>query len=142
MADVEVKYIKNFKHECNIGKFSLIIDEPEESGGEDAGPSPYDLLLAALGSCTSMTIQMYAKRKQWVIEGLKIKLSHEKIYAKDCHTCETKTGRLDKINCNIEIKGDLNEEQKSRLFEIAQKCPVYKTLTNENLIEHEIVLIK
>lgn len=141
MADVEVKFIKKFQHECKIGNFSFIIDEPEDVGGDDAGPSPYDILLAALGSCTSMTIQMYAKRKEWEIEDIKIMLSHEKIYAKDCETCETKTGRLDKISCNIEIKGNLNEDQKSKLIEIAQKCPVYKTLTNENLIQHEIHVI-
>ncbi|MEI7473187.1 MAG: OsmC family protein [bacterium] len=141
MADVEVKFIKNLKHECKIGDFTFIMDEPVSAGGDNEGPSPYDMMLAALGACTSMTIQMYARRKNWEIQDIKVNLTHEKIYAKDCETCETKTGRLDKITRNIEIKGDLSEEQKDRLLEIAEKCPVHKTLSSENLIVDNISLV-
>lgn len=109
----------------------LTADEPKEAGGTDTGPTPYDLLLAALGACTSMTLRIYANHKKLPLEGTRIRLRHGKIYATDCATCETKEGKLDRIEREIEVLGPLTDEQRQRLLEIADKCPVHRTLTSE-----------
>jgi len=141
MPKVFVKYQKNLQHEAKIGNQTLILDEPKEVGGDDKGPSPYEVMLAALGACTSMTMLMYARKKGWDLQDVEIDLSHEKIHAEDCSTCETKTGRLDKITRDIRIRGNINDEQKNRLLEIAELCPVHKTLTSENLIVDHINIV-
>src|SRR5262245_47266076 len=117
-----------FAQEVRVGPFRLAADEPEAVGGTGTGPSPYDFLLASLGSCTSMTIAMYARRKAWPLEEVTVRLRHSKIYAEDCRDCETKEGRVDQIERNIELKGELTKEQRLRLLEIASKCPVHRTL--------------
>ena len=109
----------------------LVADEPVEAGGADAGPSPYDLLLAALGACTSMTLAMYARRKQWPLEQVTVRLQHAKIHAQDCAECDTKEGKLDRIEREISLAGPLSEEQRARLLEIANRCPVHRTLVSE-----------
>lgn len=109
----------------------LIGDEPEKMGGENLGPDPYALLLAGLGSCTNMTVQMYARRKAWPLESVSTRLRHHKVHAEDCEDCRTKEGKIDTIERVIELDGDLSEEQRERLFEIANKCPVHKTLSSE-----------
>jgi uncharacterized OsmC-like protein len=124
-----------FAQEIVAGKHSLKGDEPEEVGGTGTGPTPYDFLLAALGSCTSMTISLYAKRKKWPLQDVTVRLRHSKSYAEDCATCETKNAGLDKIEREIVLTGPLTEEQKTRLLEIANKCPVHRTLTSEIRIE-------
>lgn len=115
----------------DVRKHRLFADEPETMGGNDSGPSPYDYLLAGLGACTSMTMRMYAERKGWPVKRIEVRLYHEKIHAADCDHCETKEGRLDRIMRIIEVEGDLSPEQRQRLHEIADKCPVHKTLTSE-----------
>ena len=120
-----------FAHEILAGRHRLTADEPVSAGGADAGPTPYDLILAALGSCTSMTLGVYARRKGWPLESVSVRLAHSRIHAEDCANCETKEGRLDRIDVVIEATGDLTEEQRRRLVEIAEKCPVHRTLTSE-----------
>jgi putative redox protein len=110
---------------------SLIADEPKSVGGTDAGPTPYDLMLGALGACTSMTLRMYADRKQIPLEGVKVRLRYARIHAVDCAACETKIGRIDRIEREIELLGPLSEEQRQRLLEMADRCPVHRTMTSE-----------
>jgi uncharacterized OsmC-like protein len=120
-----------FAQEIHAGLHRLHADEPMSAGGTDTGPSPYDLLLAALGACTSMTVAMYARRKAWPLEEVTVHLRHSKIHAIDCAECETKEGMLDRIERDIHFAGLLTEEQRSKLLEIANKCPVHRTLTSE-----------
>src|SRR6185295_3320518 len=117
----------------------LTADEPQEAGGTDTGPTPYDLLLAALGACTSMTLRIYANHKKLPLEGVRVRLRHGKIYAVDCASCETKEGKLDHIEREIEVFGELTEEQRLRLLEIADRCPVHRTLTSEIEIVSRLV---
>ena len=120
-----------FPQQIQAGAHQLSADEPIESGGTDAGPSPYDLLLAALGSCTSMTIGLYARRKNWPLQEVVVSLWHSKIHAADCAECETREGKIDRIEREIQLIGSLTSEQRSKLMEIADKCPVHRTLTSE-----------
>ena len=113
----------------------LRADEPVEAGGTDSGPGPYDFLLAGLGACTAMTLRLYAARKKWPLENAHVTLRHAKIHAEDCAACETKSGMLDRIERVVRLDGPLDAEQKARLMEIADKCPVHRTLTSEIRIE-------
>jgi len=115
----------------SIGPHRLVADEPVAAGGEDTGPGPYDFLLAGLGACTSMTMRLYADRKSLPLERVTVTLKHSKIYAQDCAECETKTGMLDRIDRVIAMEGALDAEQRNKLMEIADKCPVHRTLTSE-----------
>ena len=121
----------NLQNEVIAGRHHFLADEPSAVGGTDSGPGPYDLLLAALGACTSMTVRLYADRKQWPLKRTTVRLKHGRIYAKDCAECETKEGLIDHIDRVITFEGDLDAEQHKRLMEIADKCPVHKTLTSE-----------
>lgn len=114
---------------------SLLADEPLDYGGTNRGPSPYDLLLSGLGACTSMTIRMYADRKKWPLENVAVRLHHKKIHAEDCDDCETETGKIDVMTREIELTGELSDEQRARLMEIADRCPVHQTLMSEIKIE-------
>lgn len=138
MATVSVTSKEGFQNEvCYADGRSFIIDEPASVGGAGAGPDPYSLLLAALGGCTSMTVKMYAKRKGWKLERVTVKLDQARKHAQDCEDCETKAGAfVHGIEFSVELEGDLTEEQRARLLEIAHKCPVKKTLTSEIIIEH------
>jgi uncharacterized OsmC-like protein len=120
-----------FNQTIFVGPRQLIADEPVAAGGEDAGPGPYDLLLAGLGACTSMTMRLYADRKSLPLDRVTVSLKHSKIYAKDCAECETRDGMLDQIERDIAMDGALDPEQRKKLMEIADKCPVHRTLTSE-----------
>jgi uncharacterized OsmC-like protein len=128
-----------FAQEIEAERHRLTADEPVEAGGTDAGPSPYDLLLAALGACTSMTISMYARRKRWPLEAVTVRLQHAKIHAQDCAECETKEGMLDLIEREISLTGALDAAQRERLLEIANRCPVHRTLVSEIDIRTRLV---
>ena len=121
----------NFSRRSFVGDHRLLADEPVKDGGLDSGPGPYDLLLAALGACTSMTLRLYADLKQIPLARTQVRLRHEKIYATDCAECETKEGKIDHIDRAIAFEGDLTAEQRARLLEIADKCPVHRTLKSE-----------
>jgi len=121
----------SFKQEIISGKHRLVADEPVSAGGGDAGPDPYDYLLASLGVCTSMTVGLYARRKQFPLENIAVSLWHSRIHARDCEECETKDGMVDRIDVELELTGPLTSEQHAKLTEIAGKCPVHRTLASE-----------
>jgi putative redox protein len=119
-----------YTQQITAGHHQLVADEPQPIG-DDAGPTPYDLLLAALGSCTSMTLRMYANRKGWPLENIRVTLRHSRIHAQDCAECETKVGWIEHIDREIELTGDLDDAQRDRLLQMADRCPVHQTLTSE-----------
>lgn len=123
-----------YTQQITAGRHQLIADEPRPVG-DDAGPMPYDLLLAALGACTSMTVRMYADRNGWPLEQIRVTLRHSRIHAKDCADCETANGWVDRIDRRIELTGRLDESQRDRLLLIAERCPVHQTLTSEVRID-------
>jgi putative redox protein len=120
-----------FLQQIIAGAHRVVADEPERVGGTDRGPTPYDLLLAGLGACTSMTMRMYADRKGWPLEGVEVRLKHGRIHAEDCEDCDSREGRVDQIVREIRIEGALDAAQQARLLEIADRCPVHRTLENE-----------
>jgi uncharacterized OsmC-like protein/alpha/beta superfamily hydrolase len=128
-----------FLQRVRTGRHKLVADEPVAAGGNDAGPSPYDYLLAALGACTSMTMRLYAERKGINAERFSIRLSHRRVYAEDCADCDTKDGNIGEITREITIAGDVPEAAKARLMEIADRCPVHQTLTHEIKIRSRLV---
>ena len=123
-----------FQQEITIGPHRLLADEPTAAGGDDSGPSPYDLLTAALGACTAMTLRLYADLKQLPLERVRVNLRHEKIHASDCGECETKDGRIDRIERVIDLEGSLDAAARAKLLKMANKCPVHRTLHSEVLI--------
>ena len=118
----------------NVGRHWLRADEPPSVGGDDSGPSPYQLLSAALGACTTMTMRMYAEHKKWSVGRMSVRVHHEKIHAKDSAESEKKEGKVDRIEREIEVEGDLTDEQRQKLLEIADKCPVHRTLHSQVII--------
>ena len=136
MSEVVVTSQENLRNEVRYGAgHSFITDEPVAAGGEDAGPDPYTLLLAALGSCISMTLKLYARRKQWPLETVTVHLRQNRLHVKDCAEClQDKDGFIHRIERTVSITGPLSEEQRARLLEIAHKCPIHKTLSSEIVI--------
>ena len=131
--------------ESGQGKFAQIVsvgdrhrlyaDEPTAFGGNDTGPSPYDLLMAGLGACTNMTVRMYAEHKNIPLQSVSVTLRHDKIHARDCESCETREGKIDRIDRELTIEGPLDDATRQKLLEIANKCPVHRTLHSEVWIE-------
>ena len=136
MSEVVVTSLTNLRNEVRYGtNHSFITDEPIAAGGDDAGPDPYTLLLAALGTCISMTVTLYARRKQWPLESVSVRLRQNRIHAKDCKECsQNHEGHIHRIERSVTVTGPLSDEQRARLQEIAHKCPVHKTLTSEIVI--------
>ena len=131
--------LDGYTTEIKAGRHHLIADEPTNVGGNDLGATPYDLLLASLGACTAMTIKMYAERKKWSLDEVTVELNHSKDYASDCETCEENKSKIDLIKRQIHVSGELDEIQQARLLEIADKCPVHKTLHGEVKVETRLV---
>ena len=136
MSEVTVTSIMKLQNEVRYGENqTLIIDEPQAAGGDGAGPDPYTLLLAALGGCISMTVTLYARRKSWPLERVTVRLRQQRIHAKDCVECEASMeGFVHRIERSVTVTGDLTDEQRTRLQEIAHKCPVHKTLTSSIVV--------
>jgi len=137
---ISAQSLKGYQIEIKTDKHQFILDEPASGGGDDAGPTPYTALLGALAGCKAITVQMYARRKGWPLEEVKLKLSHSRVHAKDCEDCESdEKGKIDIIDVEIAFEGDLTEEQIERLKEISTRCPVHKTLTSETKIRTKLV---
>lgn len=133
---------EGFTTQIKAGKHNLIADEPEHVGGEDFGPDPYEYVSAGLAACTSMTIQMYAKRKGWIVDAVETMVNYGKEYAVDCENCDEGRAKIDTFNREVTLKGNLDEKQRNRLLEIANKCPVHKTLHSETQIITTLALTK
>jgi len=130
-VEVEEALTGRFINSLRAGRHTFTADEPPAAGGSDAGPGPYEYLLMALGACTSMTLRMYAEIKKMPLARVRVRLSHRKIHAVDCADCATKEGKVDEIVREIVLEGDLTQQQRDRLLEIANRCPVHRTLTSE-----------
>ncbi|WP_420322959.1 alpha/beta fold hydrolase [Flagellimonas sp.] len=123
-----------FTTQMKVGNHYMIADEPESYGGNDFGPSPYELVSAGLSACTVMTIQMYTKRKGWTVDNVEVHTSYSKSHAEDCENCESDSAKIDTFHREIKLTGDLDDKQKARIMQIADKCPVHKTLHSETQI--------
>lgn len=135
MSEVLVTSKRNLQNEVRYGDGNTFTtDEPRALGGDGAGPDPYALLLAALGSCISMTVHLYARRKQWPVETVTVRLRQDRVHAKDCQECNDEEGFIHRIERSVSVTGELSDEQHARLQEIAHKCPVHKTLTSRIVI--------
>ena len=130
---------RGFANQVVAGTHRFPADEPEAAGGTDTGPGPYDLLLAALGTCTSMTVSLFARRRKWPLESVTVRLRHSRIYVQDCERCEKEDGRVDRIEREITLAGKLDPAQRQALLAIADKCPVHRTLTHEIRIDTRLV---
>jgi putative redox protein len=128
-----------YLEQVSVGPHRLQGDEPSEAGGTDAGPNPYEFLLAALGICTCISVRMYAQRKQWPLEAVRIALTHAKVHADDCAASESEIRMLDHVEMEISLTGDLSEAQRARLLEIASRCPVHRTLTSAVQIHTNVI---
>ena len=139
---VNVRELDGFTQSVRTNDHELLADEPASVGGANMGMTPYDLLLAALGTCTSMTLRMYANHKKLNLESIEVNLSHQQIHAKDCEDCESESGKISQIKKKISVSGDLTPEQVNRLNEIADRCPVHRTLMSEKKIDSTIQLVE
>lgn len=137
---VKASSLRNLQVEIDAEGHRLLADEPKEAGGDDAGPDPYGLLLSSLAACKIITVHMYARRKEWPLEAVNLLLSTHKVHARDCEDCESDPdAKVDIIEAEISFEGDLDDEQRERLAEISDRCPVHRTLTSEVKIRTEIV---
>lgn len=140
-AKVTVQYLPDYTYTqlLTAAPHAYLADEPEDDGGENLGPGPYELLLWALGSCTAMTVLMYARRKGWDVAECSVHLTHDRIHAKDSSDAEAGSGRVDLIKRDISLRGRLSQEQRDRLLEIAGRCPVTKTITGSPKVVDSII---
>jgi len=122
----------HYHTDISAGPHTVVADEPKELGGTDNGPDPYALLLASVGACKAITVRMYADRKQWPLDRIELALSHDRVHANDCDDCEAEDGLVSVIECDMTFHGNLDDEQRTRLLEIADKCPVQKTIAGHN----------
>ena len=127
-----------FRTDVRAGRHALTADEPASVGGSDLGPTPYDFLSAALATCTTMTLQMYARHKKLSLDAATVRVVHDKVHADDCVDCETSEGRIDEFRRNISLQGELTEKQRQRMLEIADRCPVHRTLHGEIKVRSEL----
>ena len=139
LVEVSETGIGKFTQRIRVGKHVLSADEPTDIGGDDRGPGPFDLVLAGLGACTTMTVRMYADRKSIPLDHVSVQLSRRKINAEDCADCVTEDGEVEEITRDIRLKGDLDDATRTRLLEIANKCPVHRTLSGEIKIRSSLV---
>jgi putative redox protein len=139
VGEVIVRSRPGLSASIEVGDHRLLADEPVEVGGANAGPNPYDLLLSALGTCTVITVRMYAQRKGWPLDGVEVRLSHDRIHAEDCAHCETREGYVHRISKSLSLQGPLDADQRQRLAEIAERCPVQRALTHEIVIQQTLV---
>src|SRR5215471_11221287 len=135
MAEVIVRSRQGLTQDIVAGANTLVADEPIDAGGAGLGPSPYELLLSALGACTAMTLRLYADRHRWPLEGVEVRLRHDRIHATDCAECDTREGFLDRIQKQLTLLGPLDAAQRNRLADIAERCPVQRTLQRSVVIE-------
>lgn len=135
---VSVKSSPGLRQIISVGPHELVADETEAAGSNDAGPDPYEYLLASLGACTNMTLRLYANRKGWILDEIQTELSHSRSYVVDCENCERTNAMVDRIERRISLFGELSEEQRNRLLEIADRCPVHRTLTSEIVIHTDL----
>lgn len=131
IVEVEETLTGRYMQTARTGRHALTVDEPLAVGGNDAGPGPYEYLLMGLGACTAMTLRMYAEMKNVPLRRVHVRLSHRKVHAKDCTDCETREGKVDEITREIRLEGDLTAEQREKLLDIANRCPVHRTMTSE-----------
>lgn len=120
-----------FLENISVGRHRFQADEPPSAGGQDAAPTPYELLLAALGACKVITVRMYAKRKGWPLQGVQVNLEHQKVHAEDCANCESPGSLMEQIDIEMKFLGELSAEQRRKLLAIAEKCPVHRTFTSQ-----------
>ena len=141
VKNVTVQYLTDYTYSqlLTTGQHAFVCDEPQENGGDDLGPSPYELLLWALGACTSMTLLMYARRKGWDLAEVSVHLTHDRVHATDSQDAESDGAKVERITRDISVRGDLTEEQTQRLLEIAGRCPVHKTLTGSPQVVDSII---
>jgi putative redox protein len=138
-APVIVRSRGNFRNEVQAGPHRFILDEPSSAGGTDSGPTPYDSMAAALGGCTSMTLQYYAQRQGLPLEGVDVTVRHDRQYAKDCADCLSQEGYVHRFKLELKLYGPLSEEQRQKLLSVAQRCPVAKTLQSQIKIDDVLV---
>lgn len=135
---VTVRYLENLQHQVICFPHSFIADEPLEDQGDGLGPNPYDLLLSSLGACTAMTLIMYANRKKIPVETISVELDHQRTYREDCEGCAEEEKRVETISRRITVRGAISEEQKNKLLEIAEKCPIHRTIAAKPIVEDSI----
>ncbi len=135
---ITIRSQTSFRTEIDAGNHTIIADEPKSAGGNDEGPTPYDLLASALGACTAMTLHFYAKREKIPLQGVEAVITNDRMHAKDCADCVTTSGYIHRFDVKLRLLGDLTPEQRTTLIGIARRCPVYKTLTSEIRIEESL----